>query len=427
MVGGVILGSATYYFYSDLPPLGALLDARARGSVTLLDRNNDVFAWRGETFGGQTTASSVSPYLRNAIVATEDRRFYRHFGISPRGIAGAVRINLSQGRGPLEGNGGSTITQQVSKLLCLGTLYDQNKWKSEVAYEQDCRTGGVWRKLKEVPFALALEFKYSKNEVLTIYMNRAYLGAGARGFEAASQRYFGKPASSVSPAEAAMLAGLLKAPSYYAPTNNLERARGRAAVIIGLMQDQDYLTASEAQEARDHPAQLSQAAATQSGGFFADWVMEAGPAFLTKNTTEDVIVKTTIDQKIQKSAEEGLAFIFDSKLKQGSTAQAAVVVMSSDGAVRAMVGGRNIAEAGSFNRATQALRQTGSAFKPFVYAVALDLGFTPNDEVDDTPMTMNIPGSGPWTPENYDRTFKGRITLTQALAESRNIPAVRVS
>ena len=427
LVGGVILGSATYYFYSDLPPLGALLDARARGSVTLLDRNNDVFAWRGETFGGQTTASSVSPYLRNAIVATEDRRFYRHFGISPRGIAGAVRINLSQGRGPLEGNGGSTITQQVSKLLCLGTLYDQNKWKSEVAYEQDCRTGGVWRKLKEVPFALALEFKYSKNEVLTIYMNRAYLGAGARGFEAASQRYFGKPASSVSPAEAAMLAGLLKAPSYYAPTNNLERARGRAAVIIGLMQDQDYLTASEAQEARDHPAQLSQAAATQSGGFFADWVMEAGPAFLTKNTTEDVIVKTTIDQKIQKSAEEGLAFIFDNKLKQGSTAQAAVVVMSSDGAVRAMVGGRNIAEAGSFNRATQALRQTGSAFKPFVYAVALDLGFTPNDEVDDTPMTMNIPGSGPWTPENYDRTFKGRITLTQALAESRNIPAVRVS
>ena len=427
LVGGVILGSATYYFYSDLPPLGALLDARARGSVTLLDRNNDVFAWRGETFGGQTTAASVSPYLRNAIVATEDRRFYRHFGISPRGIAGAVRINLSQGRGPLEGNGGSTITQQVSKLLCLGTLYDQNKWKSEAAYEQDCRTGGVWRKLKEVPFALALEFKYSKNEVLTIYMNRAYLGAGARGFEAASQRYFGKPASSVSPAEAAMLAGLLKAPSYYAPTNNLERARDRAAVIIGLMQDQDYLTASEAQEARDHPAQLSQAAARQSGGFFADWVMEAGPAFLTKNTTEDVIVKTTIDQKIQKSAEEGLAFIFDSKLKQGSTAQAAVVVMSSDGAVRAMVGGRNIAEAGSFNRATQALRQTGSAFKPFVYAVALDLGFTPNDEVDDTPMTMNIPGSGPWTPENYDRTFKGRITLTQALAESRNIPAVRVS
>ena len=303
--------------------------------------------------------------------------FNSHFGISPRGIAGAVRINLSQGRGPLEGNGGSTITQQVSKLLCLGTLYDQNKWKSEAAYEQDCRTGGVWRKLKEVPFALALEFKYSKNEVLTIYMNRAYLGAGARGFEAASQRYFGKPASSVSPAEAAMLAGLLKAPSYYAPTNNLERARDRAAVIIGLMQDQDYLTASEAQEARDHPAQLSQAAARQSGGFFADWVMEAGPAFLTKNTTEDVIVKTTIDQKIQKSAEEGLAFIFDSKLKQGSTAQAAVVVMSSDGAVRAMVGGRNIAEAGSFNRATQALRQTGSAFKPFVYAVALDLGFTP--------------------------------------------------
>jgi penicillin-binding protein 1A len=410
-----------------MPALGTLLDARARGSVTLLDRKDKVFAWRGETFGGQVTSGSVSPYLRNAIVATEDKRFYRHFGISLRGIAGAVRINLSQGRGPLEGNGGSTISQQVAKLLCLGTLYDPKKWKNEIEYEQDCRTGGVWRKLKEVPFALALELRYTKAEVLTIYINRAYLGAGARGFEAASQRYFGKSSNLVTPAEAAMLAGLLKAPSYYAPTNNLERARDRAAVIVGLLEDQGYLTAEEARVARESPAHLSQAAAKQSGGFFADWVMETGPAFLTKDTTEDVIVKTTMDQYIQKAAENGLANIFNNRLKEGSTAQAAVVVMSSDGAVRAMVGGRNTVAAGSFNRATQALRQTGSAFKPFVYAAALDMGFNPYDEIDDITLTMNIPGSGLWTPDNYDHEFKGRITLTQALSESRNIPAVRVS
>ncbi len=423
----IIVGSATLYFYQKLPEVTALLDARARGSVTLLDRNGQVFAWRGETFGGQIDAASVSPNLVNAIVATEDRRFYWHAGVSPRGILSAIRINLSEGRGPLEGNGGSTITQQVSKLLCLGVPYDPTQWKSEADYESDCRKGGIYRKLKEMPFAFALEAKYTKTEILTIYLNRAYLGAGARGFEAAAQRYFGKSANRVTPAEAAMLAGLLKAPSYYAPTNNLDRARARAQVIVGLMEDQGYLTPEEAAEARANPAQLSDAAATRSGGFFADWVMESGPAFLTSETTEDVIIRTTLDQTLQRAAETALADIFATKLKDGSRAQAAVVVMSSDGAVRAMVGGRKIDAAGSFNRATQALRQTGSAFKPFVYAAALDLGYSPADFVDDSPLTIDIPGSGPWTPSNYDREFRGIVTLTEALQDSLNIPAVRVS
>ncbi|MDZ4134134.1 MAG: PBP1A family penicillin-binding protein [Paracoccaceae bacterium] len=423
----LVLAGAVFYFQAQLPAVTDLLDARARGSVTLLDRDGKVFAWRGETFGGQITSDTVSPHLRNAVVATEDKRFYHHVGISPRGIASAVRINLAEGRGPLEGNGGSTITQQVAKLLCLGVEYDPKQWKSEAAYEEDCRSGGIWRKVKEIPFSMAMEWKYSKADILTIYFNRAYLGAGARGFEAAAQRYFGKSANQVNPAEAAMLAGLLKAPSRYAPTNNLKRAQDRAAVIVGLMADQGYLTAAQTAEARANPARLSDAAATKSGGFFADWVMESGPAFLTKETTEDVIIRSTLDQRLQKAAEDALAFVFDTKLKQGSKAQAAVVVMSADGAVRAMVGGRKIAEAGSFNRATQALRQTGSAFKPFVYAAAMDLGYSPADFVEDTPLTINIKGSGPWSPSNYDKKFKGLITLTQALAESRNIPAVRVS
>ena len=423
----MILGGIVFYFYAQLPPVTDLLDARSRGSVTMLDRDGSVYAWRGETFGGQITSDTVSKDLLNAVIATEDKRFYQHLGISPRGIASAIRINLSEGRGPLEGNGGSTITQQVAKLLCLGVPYVASAWKSEADYEQDCRGGGVWRKLKEIPYAMAMEAKYSKAEILTIYFNRAYLGAGARGFEAAAQRYFGKSANQVGPAEGAMLAGLLKAPSRYAPTNNLQRAQDRANVIIGLMEQQGYLTPDRAAEARANPAQLSEAASRNAGGAFADWVMETAPAFLTSETTEDVIIRTTLDQRMQTATEDALAYIFDNKVKAGSEAQAAIVVMSADGAVRAMVGGRNISAAGSFNRATQALRQTGSSFKPFVYAAALDLGWSGSDFVQDEPLTLDIPGSGPWSPDNYDMEFKGMITLTEALAESRNIPAVRVS
>ena len=329
--------------------------------------------------------------------------------------------------GAFEGNGGSTITQQTAKLLCLGVEWDPKLWKSEADYEKDCRQGGMWRKIKEVPFAMAMEAKYSKEEILTIYFNRAYLGAGARGFEAAAQRYFGKSAKDVGIAEAAMLAGLLKAPSTYAPTASMERARNRAAVVIGLMREQGYLTKAEADEALANPAVLSKAAKQKSGGYFADWVMETTPDYLARDTTEDVVIETTLDQDLQKKAEEALAWVFENKVKDGSKAQAAIVVMSADGAVRAMVGGRNLPNAGDFNRATQALRQTGSTFKPFIYAVAMDLGYSPMDYVEDTPMCIYTAGSGDWWPQNYDRKFQGQITLTQALAESRNIPAVRVS
>ncbi len=424
----LILGLTVFYYSSTLPPVTELLDARTRGSVTLLDRNGDVFAWRGDQFGGQITADTVAPNLRDAIVATEDRRFYRHFGISPRGIAGAIRINLREGRGPLQGHGGSTITQQVAKLLCLGVPYDKSSGQTEAEYEQDCRRTTLWRKLKEMPYALAMEVKYSKDEILTIYLNRAYLGAGARGFEAASQRYFGKSAAEVDAAEAAMLAGLLTAPSRLAPTANLERAQDRANTVIGLMEEQGYLTATAADRARANPAELSAAAEARAGGYFADWVMDSGPSFLTRDTTEDVVIRTTFDQRIQTTAEEALQTIFDTKVREGSKAQAAIVVMSADGAVRAMVGGRRFkGVAGQFNRAIQAKRQTGSAFKPFVYATALDLGYGMNDRVVDEPITINIPGSGPWSPKNYDNSFRGTVTLTEALTHSLNIPAVKVS
>jgi membrane peptidoglycan carboxypeptidase len=422
----IVLG-VTAYHYAQLPPALALTDARVRGSVTLLDRNGDVFAWRGDQFGGIITADTVSPHLKNAIIATEDKRFYRHFGISPRGIASAVRINLREGRGPLQGHGGSTITQQVAKLLCLGTAYDPASGMSEAEFEADCRAGGVMRKLREVPFSFALEAKYSKDEILTIYLNRAYLGAGARGFAAASQRYFGKSAAEVSPPEAAMLAGLLVAPSRFAPTSDLERSQRRAATIVSLMQEQGFLSDTEAAVALANPATLSEAAEKRAGGYFADWVMDTAPSYLGAQTTEDVIIRSTLDQEIQTAAEDALKYIFETKVSAESKAQAAIVVMSSDGAVRAMVGGRKLQVSGAFNRATQALRQTGSAFKPFVYAAALDLGWRYDDMILDAPLTINIPGSGPWSPRNYTNQFYGEVTLTQALKTSLNTPAVRLS
>ncbi|TRD20684.1 transglycosylase domain-containing protein [Palleronia caenipelagi] len=430
--GGIIvalmIGAAVIYIYSTLPEYQALLDGRSRGSVTLLDRNGEIFAWRGEQFGGQISTGTVSPYLRDAIIATEDKRFRYHPGVDPIGIATAIRINLSEGRGPLSGHGGSTLTQQTAKLICLGVPYDPDKWEDETAYEADCRESSLWRKAKEAVYALALEAKYTKDEILTIYMNRVFLGAGSRGFEAAAQRYFGKSANEVDAAEAAMLAGLLVAPTRYAPTANLERSQNRAAVIVRLMEEQGYLTTAEAQRARQNPARLSAAAEARAGGYFADWVMSQAPDFLTTKTTEDVILRTTFDQRIQRAAERALQHVFDTKVKAGSKAQAAIVVMSADGAVRAMVGGRRFkGVAGQFNRAIMAKRQTGSAFKPFVYATALELGYSPLDTVVDEPTTINVPGSGPWKPENYTRNYRGRVTMLEALEDSLNIPAVKVS
>uniref|UniRef100_UPI002626342C transglycosylase domain-containing protein n=1 Tax=uncultured Boseongicola sp. TaxID=1648499 RepID=UPI002626342C len=234
-IATMLIGGAVIFYAATLPPITNLLDGRARGSVTMLDRTGQVFAWRGEQFGGQITAQTVSPFLKNAIIATEDRRFYDHFGLSPRGIASAVRINLSEGRGPLSGHGGSTITQQTAKLLCLGSPFDPAEGLTEAEYETDCRRGTLTRKLKEAVYSMAMELRYSKDDILTIYLNRAYLGAGSRGFEAAAQRYFGRSANELLPSEAAMLAGLLVAPTRYAPTANLQRSRDRANLIIGLM------------------------------------------------------------------------------------------------------------------------------------------------------------------------------------------------
>ncbi|MEL6336857.1 MAG: PBP1A family penicillin-binding protein [Pseudomonadota bacterium] len=397
---GLILAVATAYSYSHLPSSDALFDGRGGGSVTMLDRHGDVFAWRGEQYGGDISAADVSPHLVHAVIATEDRRFWLHPGLDPIGLARAIYVNIRAGRLV---QGGSTLTQQVAKNVFL----------------TNART--LERKLSEVPMALALELKYTKEEILSVYLNRVYLGAGTYGFEAASQRYFGKSARLVNPAEAAMLAGLLRAPSRYAPTTDLARAQGRAAVIVRLMEAQGYLSETQVVTALSAPAVLSQAAAARAGGYFADWVMETAPAFLAEETTEDVTIETTFDPRLQAAAEEAVAQVFETKVREDSVAQAAVVIMDRTGAVRAMVGGR-AAGVGQFNRATQALRQTGSAFKPVVYAAGLEMGMRPEDILDDAPITV-----AGWSPANYSRAFRGPVTMREALAQSINTVAVQVS
>lgn len=401
----LIVAASTAYYYVSLPNVDVLFDARAKGSVTMLDRRGEVFAWRGDQFGGEIRPGNVSPFLTKAIMAAEDRRFYSHFGIDPRGLARAMVANARAGRFV---QGGSTLTQQVAKNVFL---------TSERTIE---------RKIKEIPVALALELKYTKDEILAIYLNRVYLGAGATGFEAAAQRYFSKSAREVSLQEAAMLAGLLKAPSRFSPTSNMGRAQGRASVIINAMRETGVITELEAEKALAEPATLSREASRRTGAHFADWVMESGPAFLVQSTTEDVRIQTTFDPRVQDMAEAALKHVFDTKVRKDSPAEAAIVVMNHQGEIRAIVGGRD-PRANTFNRATQALRQTGSAFKPIVYAAAMEAGLSPNDTIVDRPLTMNIPGSGEWSPRNYSGKYEGPVTLSEALAKSINTVAVRLS
>ncbi len=423
----LLVGVGVFYYASAMPPMDELVDGRTRGSVTLLDARGETFAWRGDQFGGMIRAQDVSENLHNAVVATEDKRFYYHFGVDFYATAAAMVRNFNNGGNPLSGAGGSSITQQTAKLLCFGRPFDPNEFEDEAAYEAECRRTTLWRKIQEATYAFALEASYTKEEILTIYLNRAYLGAGSRGFEAASQRYFGISAAEVSPAQAAMLAGLLKAPTTYAPTRNLQVSQDRGATIVRLMEEQGYLTAAQAADAQANPATLSEAARARAGGYFADWVMDSAPSFFTSDTTEDVIIRTTLDPRIQTAAEDALVWIFENKVREGSQAQAAIVVMSADGAVRGMVGGRDLTVSGAFNRATQALRQTGSSFKPFIYATALDMGMSPFDILVDEPTCWNIPGSGQWCPRNYTNNFQGEVTMVQALQSSLNIPAVALS
>jgi penicillin-binding protein 1A len=394
----IAAGSTMVWVAINLPPIQSLEIPKRPPQIEIVGFDGKPLATRGEMHGATVTLKELPPYLPRAFIAIEDRRFYSHFGIDPIGLARAAAANLMR-RGVTQG--GSTITQQLAKNLFL------------------TQERTFWRKLQEVVLALWLERKFSKTEILELYLNRVYFGAGAYGVDAAAQRYFGKSASKVKVAEAAMLAGLVKSPSRLAPSRNPNGAEKRAQAVLAAMTEQGVITESAAKTALMQPARAVKPVGTGTVNYVADWIMDVLDD-LVGHVEEDIVIVTSIDPALQAAAEKALVDELAQKGGRLDVQQGAVVAMTPDGAVRALVGGRNYAES-QYNRAVAARRQPGSAFKPFLYLTALEQGLTPETVREDKPIAIKG-----WKPENYAREYYGPVTLTQALALSLNTVAVRL-
>ncbi|MBL6952667.1 MAG: PBP1A family penicillin-binding protein [Alphaproteobacteria bacterium] len=407
VVWGVIaiFGVIVWYAY-DLPSVDKLSAIQRRPSVTLLDYKGRQLARLGDVYGEPVQLSQLPSHLPRAVVATEDRRFYSHFGIDPIGLARAMLNNIIAGRIV---QGGSTISQQLAKNVFL-------------THQRTLK-----RKVQEFLLALWLEANFSKAQILTLYLNRVYLGAGAYGVDAAARRYFNKPARQVNLAEAAMLAGLLKAPSRLAPTHHLTAARTRAAVVLNNMVSAGYIDPAMAKGAKARPAGLRQRGDGDVGGrgqrlapYFADWTMDRLTDYLGP-TERSLVITTTLDRDMQVAAEAAMTRLFAGPAAKQKIGQGALLAMAPDGAVRVMVGGRNYGTS-QYNRAAQARRQPGSAFKPVVFLAGLEAGLRPDTIFIDKPITVDG-----WSPRNYAGKYRGRINYSQALAYSSNSVAVQIT
>lgn len=393
------LGGLLAYHAAQLPPISQLTVPKRAPNIAILASDGSLLANRGETGGRTITIREVPPYLPRAFVAIEDRRFYSHWGIDPVGIARAVMRNLS-GRGVVQG--GSTLTQQLAKNLFL----------------TPDRTAS--RKIQEAILALWLEQTYTKDQILELYLNRVYFGSGAYGVEAAAQKYFGKSARSVSIAEAAMLGGLVQAPSRLSPNRNPEAAEKRAQLVLAAMAEQGFVSESSAKSAMADPAEAIEKSGAGSTNFAADYVMDLLDDFIGA-VESDITVLTTIDPKLQAAAEKTLVDSLNSQGAKLGVRQGAIVSMTPDGGLKVIIGGRDYG-ASQFNRAATAKRQPGSAFKPFVYLAAIEKGLTPDTIRDDSP--VSIKG---WSPENASREYRGPVTLQTALSNSLNTVAVKLA
>jgi penicillin-binding protein 1A len=393
-------GAATVaYVGAHLPPIQSLEIPKRPPSIQINDVHGRALARRGDMAGEILALKELPAYVPKAFVAIEDRRFYEHYGIDPFGIARAMMTNIAH-RGVAQG--GSTLTQQLAKNLFL------------------TQERTITRKLQEAMLAIWLERKFSKTQILELYLNRVYFGSGAYGIEQASLRYFGKPARQLTIGESAMLAGLVKSPSRLAPTRDFDAAENRAKLVLAAMSAQGYITAANEKAALAKPPRIVAQADNGSVNYVADWIMDALNDVLG-HIDEDLVVETTIDAGLQASAEKSLSDQLAQKGDKSGVTQGALIAMTPDGAVRALVGGRNYADS-QFNRAVAAKRQPGSAFKPFVYLTALEHGLTPDSIRDDKP--INIKG---WQPENYGREYFGPVTLTKGLAMSLNTVSVRLT
>ena len=391
------------WFAYDLPPVEEATRLPRAPSLTIEARDGSFLAAVGDLYGEPIRLSEVPAYLPNAVVAIEDRRFYDHWGVDLLGIARAVYVNLAAGK---VRQGGSTITQQVAKNLFL-------------THQRSLR-----RKIQETLLALWLEYRFSKVEILETYLNRAYFGAGAYGVDAAARRYFGKGARDVSVWQAAVLAGLVKAPSQLSPLTDSDAAENRAILVLDAMVQSGALTESEHRQAvlTAEPIRPKASGHAIGGRYFIDWVLEQARGYL--NTIDrDLLIRTTLDRAMQDNADA----LININLTLRPTAakawpeQAALLAMSPDGAIRAMVGGRDYLES-QFNRATQARRQPGSVFKIFTLLAALEAGFQADTHMTDAPIH-----AGTYRPSNYNGRYYGDVTLETATAKSLNSVTVRLA
>jgi len=385
---GAQMPSATTWAVPERPP-----------NVKIVTVDDKLLANRGVTGGEAIGLHEMSPYIPQAVIAIEDRRFYSHPGIDPLGVGRALASNVL---GRRLSQGGSTLTQQLAKNLFL----------------KPDRT--IERKVQELLLAIWLEQTYTKDQILEMYLNRVYFGSGAYGVEAASRRYFGKSARNVTLAQAALLAGLLKAPSKLSPARDPDAANDRAEVVLGAMRDQGMIGAKELSLAMK--ATPTRAASYWSGSenYVADYIMDQLPDLIGEVRT-DIVVQSTIDLNLQKLAENSLRELIAQDGKKLNVTQGALVSLDNTGAVRAMVGGYDYA-ASQFDRASEAKRQPGSAFKPFVYLAAIEHGSTPDSVRNDAPIRI-----GNWTPQNYKGKYYGQVTLTTALAKSLNSVAAQLA
>ncbi|MBL8697505.1 MAG: PBP1A family penicillin-binding protein [Alphaproteobacteria bacterium] len=397
----VAVGLVVGWYALRLPDVSGIASFDRRPSITFVGADGQVLGTTGDLYAGAVQLDELPQHLVLALLATEDRRFYSHFGIDVFGLARAVYVNLRAGRLV---QGGSTITQQLAKNVFL-------------THERT-----LDRKIQETLLALWLERHFTKDQILTIYLNRIYLGAATYGVEAAAQRYFGKSARRLNPHEAAVIVGLLKAPSRYAPTASAERARQRAAEVLDNLAEAGFAKRVDVEAAKKLPfGTPSISPALRSARYFTDWLADQVSGYVGY-IDRDLVVRTTLDPRLQRAAEAAIVETLSREGVKAEAEQGALIALSPDGAVRAMVGGRDYAES-QFNRATVALRQPGSSFKTFVYLAAIEQGLGAEDRISDAPVTI-----GDWSPRNYEgEAGRGEITLRDAFARSVNTATVRLA
>ena len=396
---GVVCVVVGLYFTYDLPDVGNITAPTRRPTVTLMDTNNRLITRYGDVVGKRVNVPDLPPHVVQAVMAAEDRRFYDHFGADVWGILRAFYHNIRAGRVV---QGGSTITQQLAKNLFL----------------KPDRT--LRRKVQEMIMALWLEGQFTKDQILSAYLNRVYLGAGTYGYDGAAHVYFGHGAKKLTLPQAAVMAGLLKAPSRYSPASNPDAARARARVVLKSMQDAGYISAEQFVKAEEELAALTFSGMAVDARYFAAYAVAETYAQVGA-LAEDLVVTTTLNLDWQRAAEKQISATLDANEDKAKVSQAGLLLLSHDGAVRAYVGGRDYDDS-EYDRVTQAQRQPGSAFKPFVYLAALEQGLAPDQMFDDAPQSY-----GRYRPQNYTGKYLGPVSAAQALAESLNTVAVQVA